>query len=50
MAKKVAAIGCGVVLGLLIAFARAGAFWSWGDSSSPAIFPLATSSGYFRFG
>ncbi|HXW84946.1 MAG TPA: DegQ family serine endoprotease [Candidatus Binataceae bacterium] len=43
MAKKVAAIGCGVVLGLLIAFARAGAFWSWGDSSSPANASAASS-------
>ncbi len=34
MAKKIAAVSCGVLLGTLIAFARAGAFPFW-NSSSP---------------
>lgn len=34
MAKKVAAVFCGVLLGIMIAFARAGAFPFWGSSSS----------------
>ena len=36
MAKKIAAVIGGVLLGIVIAFARAGAFPFWGSSSSAA--------------
>jgi serine protease Do len=35
MAKKIAAVSCGVLLGIVIAFARAGAFPFWSSNSPP---------------
>jgi serine protease Do len=35
MAKKIAAVSCGVLLGIVIAFARAGAFPFWGTGTKP---------------
>lgn len=42
MAKKVAAVFGGVLLGIMIAFARAGAFPFWGSASSPDTKPEAS--------
>jgi uncharacterized protein YpmB len=36
MFKKIAAVSCGVFLGILIAFARAGAFPFWSSTSPQA--------------
>jgi serine protease Do len=35
MIKKIGAVGIGVIIGLVVAFARAGAFQLWGSSDSP---------------
>jgi serine protease Do len=44
MAKKVAAVFGGVLLGIMIAFARAGAFPFWGSSSAPDGKPVTSAA------
>ena len=45
MSKRIAAIAGGVVIGIVVAFARAGAFWGFGESSpAPTAAPPAASA------